>query len=155
MKKLLTLLLLVLTLLSAAAKKQSVGPSRLKKDAPATDAIAYDTIVPAEGEIRCSGYDKPNRATRETMFLTNLLSDSIDIDAVNLTLDYFDLNDRQLHSATHTIFVHLPAGQTRSVSVPSWDRNNAFHYHLSPAPQRRPSSPYTVRSRLNFLLRRP
>lgn len=140
--------MLLVAALPCAAKKQSIGPTRLKKT-PAVE-ILYDTIYPAEGTIICSGYDKPNRATRETFFITNGTADSIE--AVNLTFDYFDMNGRQLHSATHTVRVQLPAGQTRNVAVSSWDRNNAFHYMLSPAPTRRASTPYRVSSRVNFLL---
>lgn len=148
MNKLLQLILMLLIASGIAAKKQTVGPRRLKK-VPVAEAL-YDTVYPREATIRCSGYDKPNRATRETFFLTNTSTDTIA--GVNLTFDYFDLKGRQLHSATHTVRILLPAGQTRAVAVPSWDRNNAFHYELSPAPKRRASTPYRVSSRINFLL---
>lgn len=152
MKRLIPFICLLLTALPLGAKKQASGPTRLKKQAQ-TEEI-FDTIRPAEGRIRCAGYDKPNRATRETFFLTNALEDSTDIDAVCLTFDYFDMKGRLLHSATHTIRVNLGAGRTLNVSVSSWDRNNAFHYYLSPAPQRRASTPYKVTSRIDYALRR-
>lgn len=138
--------------LGVSARKQTVGPVRLTR--PVVVEARYDTIVPADGAIKCAGYDKPNRATRETFFITNSMPDSLAVDAVCLTLDYFDSDGRQLHSATHTVSVNIPAGETRNVSVPSWDRNNSFHYYLSPAPARRASTPYSVRSRIAYVLRR-
>lgn len=152
MNRILPLLICLLAVLPLAARKQSVGPAKLRKTS-APEAL-YDTIYPTEGEIRCAGYDKPNRATRETFFLTNNTADSIDADAICITFEYLDLKNRQLHSVTHTVIIDLPHAQTRNVSIPSWDRNNAFHYELSTAPARRASTPYRVRSRVNYLLRR-
>lgn len=153
MKRLISIALLVLTAaLPLAARRQKTGPARLHKAPAPTER--YDTIVPpASGAIRCSGYDKPNGATREMFFLSNLMPDSLDVDGVNVTFDYYDMKGRQLHSATHTLRVNLPAGQTRNVGVRSWDRNNAFHYFRSQAPQRRASTPYRVTSRVNYVLR--
>lgn len=153
MKRLSVLVLLALTVaLPLAARRQKTGPARLHK-AP-EPAVRYDTLVPpAPGAIRFSGYDKPNGATREMFFLTNLMPDSMDIDGVNVTFDYYDMKDRQLHSATHTLRVTLPAGRTRNVGVRSWDRNNSFHYFRSQPPRRRASTPYRVTSRVNYVLR--
>lgn len=147
MKRLIILLTIVLSL-SATARNQVVGPSKLKKAAQ-TEAM-YDTIVPVKGEIVCAGYDKPNRATRETFFITNNRADTLQ--GLNLTFEYSDLKGRQLHSATHTIKTTIAPCETRSVSVSSWDRNNAFHYYRSSAPKRRASTPYRVSSGVNFLL---
>lgn len=148
MRKLI-LLIMLLAVIPLSAKKQAVGPSKLKKPAAAVEL--YDTIVPASGSIRISGYDKPNRATRETFFITNNSADSID--AVSLTIKYFDTADRQLHVASHVVKVTLPPGETRNVAVPSWDRNNSFHYEKSPVPKRRQSTPYRVKISVNFALK--
>lgn len=150
MKRILLLLLLMLAALPVSTKKQSIGPSKLKK--PVAVVELYDTLTPREGDIVCSGYDKPNRANRETFFVTNNTTDTVS--ELNLTFTYFDLQGRQLHSATHSVTVLLPPGETRNVSVRSWDSNNSFHYELSPAPKRRASTPYRVRSRINFLLKK-
>lgn len=148
-RQLFLLIMAAVAAMPLAARRTKSGPGRLHREV-AVEAV-YDTIVPAAGLIRCSGYDKPNRATRETFFLTN--TDSLDVDAVNLTLDYFDSKGRQLHSATHTVRLTIPAGATRSVSVRSWDRNNAFHYVRSGAPKRRASTPFSVKARVNYILR--
>lgn len=156
LRPLVILLLMLLVVPAADARRRRTGPAKLRREAAEATTAAtlpqiYDTIVPAAGLISCAGYDKPNSATRETFFITN--ADTLDLECVNLTLEYFDMKGRQLHSATHSVSVELPAGQTRSVSVPSWDRNNAFHYFRSAAPKRRRSTPYSVKARVNYLLR--
>lgn len=150
MKRLMFILLATLVVFSAGAKRQKTGPGKLAREQSAEPVIVYDTIRP--GMVRCSGYDKPNSATRETFFITNL--DSVDIAGVGLVFEYSDTQGRQLHRVAHTILADIPAGQTRSLSVPSWDRNNAFHYFRSNAPQRRRSTPYQVTSRVDYVLRR-
>lgn len=148
MKRLIFIAVAVLVAFPAVAKRQKTGPARLTRQS--VEEQLYDTIRP--GAIRCSGYDKPNAATRETFFVTNL--DSVGIAGVALEFEYFDSGDRQLHRAAHTVMADIPAGETRAVSVPSWDRNNAFHYYLSQAPARRRSTPYKVRSKVEYVLRR-
>lgn len=151
MKRLIFIAVAVLVSLPAVARRHKTGPAKLTRQLDADSAEQlYDTIRPAH--IRCSGYDKPNSATRETFFVTNL--DSVDIAGVGLEFEYFDTNDRQLHRAAHSVMTEIPAGETRVVSVPSWDRNNSFHYYLSQSPARRRSTPYKVKSRVDYVLRR-
>lgn len=144
MKRLLLILIALLTLVSLSARRQRTGPSRL---IPPPAESVYDTIAAPEGSLRFSGYDKPNSATRETFFVTNLTEDSIPIEGFIVELEYSDMRGRRLHCATHCVMVSLSAGETQMVSVPAWDRNHAFHYYRSPAPVRRPSTPYRVSSR--------
>ena len=111
-----------------------------------------DTITdPRIDAVRFSGYEKTNQSTRETFFITNNLGGDSTIVAVELTLTYFDADGNQLHERTETVCCILPPGETRAVSLRSWDANHAFHYYLSPSPARRQSSPFSVRSRLRRL----
>lgn len=143
------LLMAAVALPDVCARKVRSGPAKLRRNAAPVER--YDTVVDVASTLACSGYDKPNGATRETFFITN--TDTLCVDAVNLTLDYFDMKGRKLHSATHTVRVELPPGQTRNVSVRSWDINNAFHYFRSQAPKRRASTPFGVKARINYGLR--
>ncbi len=139
--------LLVLMPLAAGAKL----PKLKKTPAPQPPAIElYDTVMPAR--LRFSGYEKPNAALRETFLVTNL--DSLDINGLAVELEYFDMSGRQLHRTSHRLITDIPAGQTRMLSVPSWDRNHSFHYFRSPAPKRRQSTPYKVKSKALYTLRR-
>lgn len=146
MKRLLPIILiLMLGALPLAARRQRTGPARIVPEREAAvelpDTIAVDSL-----SVRLSGYDKPNAATTETFFCTNLLPDSLTLSGVVVTFEYLDMAGRQLHQETHTIRCDIPPGATRRLSVPSWDRNHAFHYFRSPAPLRRQSTRYKVRS---------
>lgn len=148
-------LLAVCAVLPLAARQLRTGPSRLIPETEIEEessAAVFDTIACPAGAIVCSGYDKPNRATKETLFVTNLTPDSIDVCGLILTFDYSDMNGRQLHQAHHCVRVNLPAGETRAIAVPSWDKNNSFHYFRSTAPQRKASTPYKVSAKVDSLL---
>lgn len=128
--------------LSVAAKLP-----KLKKSPPPVEL--YDTV--REASLRFSGYEKPNSALRETFLVTNL--DSLDINGLAVEFEYFDMAGRQLHRASHRLIADVPAGETRMLSVPTWDRNHTFHYFRSPAPLRRQSTPYKVKSKALYTLR--
>lgn len=138
----------------AAAKKQRTGPARIRAVetvvAKADTIAPYDTIVPEEGSVRLSGYDKPNAAVRETFFITNHTDRNLM--AVSITLTYSDMKGREMHEATHCVRADIPAGATRNVGVRSWDANRSYHYYRSAAPKRRASTPYRVASRVNFVV---
>lgn len=145
-------MLIMFCALAAGAKKIHSGPSKVTVAAPVEEA---DTIRTGLEGIVLSGYDKPNQATREAFFVTNRHADSLTVAELNITLTYSDLQGRMLHQATRSIKCHIPAGATRRVEIPSWDRNCSFHYFRSPAPKRRPSTPYRVTSSINYLLPTP
>lgn len=120
---------------------------KLRKSSPTAER--YDTVRSAH--LRFAGYDKPNAAQRETFFVTNL--DSVAIDGFAVELEYFDAADRQLHKRTAVVNENIPGGETRSVAVPTWDCNHAFHYFRSPRPPRRQSAPYSVTIKPLYALR--
>ncbi len=144
---LLTIIILCLTTVPVMARKQSTMSRGLRptpttvaaqtNQTSETDTIAADRLH----AIVLSGYDKPINATRETFFVTN--STDSTLVALTVTLTYHDMTGRLLHKATHTINCHIPAGETRAVPVPTWDRQHSFYYHKAAAPRRR-STPYSV-----------
>lgn len=103
-----------------------------------------DTIVPSSGMVILSGYDKPLRSSKESIFATNRSRRTIA--AITLRIDYFDPQERQLHSRDITIPVIIPPGGTRQLTFQSWDRQHAFYYHLTGKPRTSPGSPYTIRA---------
>lgn len=163
MKRILIILAALFLALSLAARKQRTGPSRLTPEpSPVveqpddTPLVTFDTIIsPSKSFVRFSGYDKPNRAVRETFFVTNNLPDSVTIVKIDVEFTYTDMQGRMLHSQPHTIECDIPAGQTRKLSVRSWDSNNAFHYYRSTPPQRRQSTPYKVTSKVTSAIALP
>ena len=106
--------------------------------------MAQDTVTGnhALAMVRFSGYEKRLRATRETLFATNLAD--CDIVVAQFTIDYFDSSGRQLHRRTAATSTPIPAGQTRRIDLESWDRQNSFY---SPAEVRPkvPAIPYTIK----------
>lgn len=154
MKKLVILTVIAImavALTYAGARRTRTGPARTPIVAPVSsqqrDVSEADTIVaPADSLIRLSGYDKTLRANRESFFVTNELPDSVTVIELCLTFDYMDLSGRQLHRLTRTVKCDVPSGQTRNLSVPSWDKQHTFYYYMSPAPRRVQATPYMVRS---------
>ncbi len=89
--------------------------------------------------IRFSGYDKPINAKKETFHLSN--STSRNLKKVGIRVTYLDLNGRMLHMRETEAECDIPTGETRLVSIPTWDRQNTFYYYLGPEP-RRVATPY-------------
>lgn len=139
---------------SLAAGAQNTVTRGLKVSSAATadaaasaPAVVYDTLTVTPGDtlIRVSGYSKPLRATRESMFVTSRAAD--DIVAVELSISYLDLKGRTLHERTLWRRVIIPPGQTRKVDIPSWDPTQTFFYHRGPRPRTDGVTPYDVRVR--------
>lgn len=129
---------LFVTAQNTTRKRLKVQPHRID-----TVVIACDTITGqgAENVVKFSGYEKTLRATRETVFVTNLTDK--DISGLEFTVTYYDTSSRQLHrrrvESSHTI----PAGETRRLDFPSWDKQNSFYSSTGKAP-RVAAIPYTV-----------
>lgn len=147
--KRLVLILMLLSVLPTFARRKLTGPQRVESVRVAA-APVYDTVPTPAGTLRFSGYDKPASALRETFFVSN--RDTVDIEGFAVEITYTDLKDRQLHRQTYEVRQTVPAGETRAVSVASWDRNRAFRYHLSPA-SGKPTTPFRVKARALWLLR--
>jgi len=102
-----------------------------------------DTVAATADMVRFAGYDKSLRATRETVFVTNL-SPTCEIRHVVFHITYFDAQGRQLHRARHSLYAPVPVGETRRLDFPSWDKQFSFFYARSARP-RKPAIPYTVK----------
>ncbi len=146
-------LLIILSIaVSVCAFSQNTTRRNLKlKDASqasATRTLSADTIVPAPGKLVFSGFEKAQQSTIETFFVTNH-TDSL-FDAIKVTINYFDRNDRQLHSRSEYIKIHLPARETRSVSVKSWDRQKLWYFSGSQARHNEYCNPFSVTISLDY-----
>ena len=96
--------------------------------------IQYDTITaPPADSIALSGFEKPLRSVRESLFVTNHTCRPLT--GVILEVSYFDMHGNLLHRATREASVTLPAGETRRIELPSFDRQQLFYYHQSPLPR--------------------
>jgi hypothetical protein len=146
-----TLALAALTLASMPRKQRTASSARLRVIPTATTPLPSDAVVPDSGAVRLSGYDKTNAATCESFFVTNADS-SLTLIKLYVTLDYTDLSGRALHSRNEAVACDVPAGQTRQLTIPAWDRQHSFHYYRSTAPKRKASEPFRVTSRVDSVI---
>lgn len=129
--------------------------AKWRKPVPATETVAKrtkapvptravsDTVCPDSGMIVAAGFEKVLRSSRESVFITN--NTSRPLEALKLDITYKDMRGRMLHRNAMWVEAEIPAGETRMVSFPSFDRQNLFYYHLSPLPSRASrATPFTV-----------
>lgn len=146
---------LLLLLLSAAltARPDNTLRGKLKVDpriataTPKTDTLAttlrFDTLAPIDRtDVRLSGYDKPLNSRKESLFVSNRLDR--DITALKIRLVYKDTAGRTLHETEREIRADIPAGATRLVQFPSWDKQNSFFYVKGRRPRIANVTPFDV-----------
>ena len=141
----------VITLCSSAQRTTRRNLKETPRiDTTSVTTTAGDTLKEIDANVvTISGYDKPLSSHHETFFVTN--NGTCTITAINITFDYRDRKNRQLHSVTTTIDCEIPAGQTRQISIPSWDKQKSFYYYLSTKPRRK-ATPFSVRHTINFVI---
>lgn len=138
MKKHLLLLALIITALLATGQK--LRRKNLKAiPRVTTQTNAVDTLD--QTTVRITGYDKPLRARRETMIVTNLSDQPFD--SLLLKINYTDKQGNPLHTRTLTIPAHILPGQAQNIAIKTWDPNNTYYYFLSP-PTRSSGTPYAL-----------
>lgn len=123
----------------------SPGRAERKAAPRAETPAACDTICGnATDSVIVSGFEKAQKASRESMMLTN--NTARELSSIRIEITYTDMKGRMLHKAVHDVAVEIPPGETRMVNVPSFDRQNLFYYHLSPMQARaRQATPYDVK----------
>lgn len=144
-RRLLLLIAVLLSLAASGAVRKTTRP-RLKVSPEVVDVnrvAMSDTIAVDSTLLVHSGYDKPLRSTVETMFITSRL-DSATVTAVEIAIRYLDMKGRQLHERRQWVDVTIPPGETRLVTLPTWDRQQSFYYHRSRRPRYATATPYTV-----------
>lgn len=140
MKTVFSLLIVLICPLSASCRL----PRLHRPDT--TAAVCGDSLpLPWPRAVTFSGYDKTVDSNSETFFATNHLLPDSTLTAIFITLTYTDMQGRMLHKADKKIDVEIPSGETRHITIAAWDKNHVFHYHASPTPTRRQSSPYKVK----------
>lgn len=141
MRKTLLLLLTAFAAIALWSQRTSRRPRNVVVEHAAT--AGCDTVTEISGAVCLSGFDKPLRSRKETFFATN--TGSRTIIRMAITLDYFDLAGRQLHSRHLPVGSTIEPGQTRSISIPSWDIQQSFYYTLSEKPKRvEQATPFNV-----------
>lgn len=146
-------LFVALTAFSALGRRYAKPGAPKARRTPAeavAEAARLDTVAPAPADMAVAGFEKTLAATRESMFVTNLTARPVE--ALGLRITYTDMAGAMLHTAVHDVEACIPPGETRMVSVPSFDRQKVFYYHLSPAPARaRAATPFQVTVAVTYI----
>ena len=148
MRTLFVILTLMVLAFNCDAQRTTRKGLKLKEERATT--IEGDTVInPATDILKISGYDKPLYSTKETFFVTNNGDNTIL--GINITFNYFDKQNRQLHQVTKAVKCDIPPGETRQLSISSWDKQNSFYY-INSAQPRRQATPYSVTHSIDFVV---
>lgn len=113
------------------------------------ECITTDTDSVPEGvnpnAISIKGYTKKASDSKEAFFVTNRTDRTIS--QIKIRLRYTTLTGEQLHERVATVNVTLRAGETRLVTIKSWDIQRQFYYYAGAKPRKK-ASPYKVAYRL-------
>ncbi|MCH5236581.1 MAG: hypothetical protein J1E95_02140 [Muribaculaceae bacterium] len=105
------------------------------------DTESPDSLKHFFSEISFAGYEKEISSSVESFLVIN--GSDKDLSAITVRIDYFDLQGRMIHSRDYTVRSVVPAGQTRKIDIPSWDRQRTYYYYLGNEPKK-VATPYKV-----------
>lgn len=131
---------------------QRVGRNASTRTKPLSVTTCDTIMLPPADSITVADYEKTLRSNTESMIISNHTSD--DITAVGLDIQYLDMKGRMLHRCTQKVNIPdgIPQGESRMVSVPSFDRQGLFYYHLSPKPKRATrATPFKVAVTVSYI----
>lgn len=100
-----------------------------------TDSVAY------ADRISLSGYDKTLYDRNETFYVSN--DTPFRISRIVVKMVYTNPSGEMLHEQTYDIECDIPSGETRQLSVRSFDTQHTHYYYKSRKP-RRSGIPYKV-----------
>lgn len=156
------LILIIIALLvpaigTSARKGKKPDPSRTRQSTSARRHVqlpdmADSIMLPPADSIAVAGFEKTLRSNTESMIVSN--HSSRDISGIGLDIQYLDMKDRMLHRVKHSVNLQdgIPAGESRMVSVPSFDRQALFYYYLSPKPKRATrATPFKVAVTVSYI----
>lgn len=130
-----------------AAQSYRVNTSRGRLTVMPDSARLRDSCVVLTvglDSIGMYGYDKPQKASKETFFLKN--GATFSIGKATVEIEYLDMQSRQLHVRRYEVDIEIPSGQTRKIDIPTWDRQHSFYYYLSAKPKRVSATPYKIKA---------
>ena len=145
MRQLLTLIFLLTVAVFATQARTRTTQSGLRDDGTPVENIAdmeVDSTLSLDPHaVTLRGFSKRASDSKETFFVTNNTAHAIS--HVCLLLRYRTLDDEMLHERTVTVSVGVGPGETRMVSVPSFDKQRLFYYYNGPRP-RKSATPFKV-----------
>lgn len=109
-----------------------------------TDSL--DFFTPSPGMIRLTGYDKPLRSYRESIYVSNPSRRTLRY--INLEITYFDEAGQQMHRRDVKLNITIPPGETRQLTFPSWDKQRNMYYIKSGKPRTSDGTPYSISAKI-------
>lgn len=135
MKYFLSILLIIAAIISIPAKKTTLKlktESKKSVNYAPTEADSLTFTIIADS-IAFSGFDKPAASRKETFLATNLSRHAIS--AMEIEIIYSDPSGRMLHSRTEKIDSPIPSGETRQITIKSFDPQGTLYYIKSKPPK--------------------
>ena len=112
----------------------------------ATSDLLPDSLAQLDpNAVTLKGYSKRASDSKESFFITNNTSHRMS--AVRLLLRYTTMNGEMLTQRTVNVPVNLKPGETKLVSIKSFDVQRLFYYYAGPQP-RKQATPFKVAFRL-------
>ncbi|MBQ6080548.1 MAG: hypothetical protein IJK93_09770 [Muribaculaceae bacterium] len=111
-----------------------------------SDGLLPDSLTQVDpNAVSLKGFSKRASDSKESFFVTNNTSHRMS--AVRLLLRYTTMNGEMLTQRSVTVPVDLKPGETKLVSVKSFDVQRLFYYFAGPQP-RKSATPFKVAFRL-------
>lgn len=149
--KWLSAILVLLCVIPCAARRQNTIRKHLRLEKPVvTKPAEFDTIRTLSDSILLSGYEKAQSTSTENVFVTNHTPHYIS--GINITIEYVNKKDEQLHKRTQTVKCQLPPGQTRCLEFKAWDKQHLWYYKHTQARHNEYGSEFDVRIGINYYL---
>lgn len=113
---------------------------------PADDSMLPDSLTVVDpNAVSLRGFNKRASDAKESFFITNNTQQRMS--AVRLLMRYTTMGGELLHQRVINVPVNLKPGETRQVSVKSWDVQRLFYFYAGPQP-RKSATPFKVAFRL-------
>ena len=144
-------MLLLLCVNTLDARTRTTRKNLQSQDIPvltleSTDGLLPDSLAEIDpNAVTLKGYSKRASDSKESFFITNNTKHRMN--AVRLLLRYTTMRGEMLTQRAVTVPVSLKPGESKLVSVKSFDVQRLFYYYAGPKP-RKAATPFQVAFRL-------
>ena len=145
------LLLLCISTLDVDARTRTTRKNLQSLEVPIvalepSDGLLPDSLTQLDpNAVSLKGFAKRASDSKESFFITNNTDHRMS--AVRLLLRYSTMQGEMLTQRTVTVPVSLKPGETKLVSIKSFDIQRLFYYYAGPKP-RKQATPFQVAFRL-------
>ena len=145
------LVMLVISSLDMDARVRTTRKNLRSTEVPVmvleqADDMLPDSLAQVDPDaVSLKGYSKRASDSKESFFITNNTSHRMS--AVRLLMRYTTMAGEMLTQRTVNVPVNLKPGETKLVSVKSFDVQRLFYYYAGPQP-RKQATPFKVAYRL-------